>query len=655
MKLNEAYRLITEQLGRVIVGQQQVIEELLVAMFARGHCLLVGVPGLAKTLMIRTLADALSLDFSRIQFTPDLMPSDITGTEVIQEDKRSGHAGVQVSQGPDLRQRDPGRRDQPHAAQDAGGPAGGDAGISDHRRRHAAPRWPSRFSCWPRKTPSSTKGPIRCPRPSWTASCSTSSSIIPDEEEELEIVKRTTADVAVQVTPTLDGPQILALQKIVRRVPVADHVVRYALQLTRLHAAATRAESPDFVRDYVQWGAGPRASQYLVLGAKARAVLHGRFYAGCDDIRAVAFPVLRHRIMTNFNAEAEGIKTDEIIRRLIDSRGDRRRDRPEGAETVKGQGGQQHVAVPNAFVGRCQPYESQLGHAQNTSIRKSGPPAGLAVARPADRGRLRGGRASQSLPRLLHRVRRTSRVRPGRRPPLSRLEGVRPHRQVLPEAVRGRDQPRLPVAGGHQREHGYRSAAAPMSKLEYAKCAAAALAYLVLQQQDSVGLVTFDHEIRALVRPSSNASHIKQILHVMEHSPAERKTATGADLPRPGRTLQEARHRHGAQRPVRRRRRDDGRPEALPPPPPRGGPAARARPGRAGFPLPADHAVPRPGAAARGAGRAAGAAEGVSGRIRPFPAAAEAGLPHAPHRLRAGADRSIVGSRAVSYLASRRE
>jgi MoxR-like ATPase len=216
-ELAEAYRQITGELAKVIVGQERVIEELLIALFARGHCLLVGVPGLAKTLMIRSLASALALDFNRIQFTPDLMPSDITGTEVLQ----------------------------------------------------------------------------------------------------LLIVQRTTADLDPRIVPTLDSARIGKLQHVVRRVPIADHVARYALKLARL-TRPSESDSPKWIKDFVTWGAGPRASQYLVLGAKARAVLQGRDFVRHDDIRAVALPVLRHRIKTNFSAEAEGITTDEIVRRLIE-------------------------------------------------------------------------------------------------------------------------------------------------------------------------------------------------------------------------------------------------------------------------------------------------------------------------------------------------
>ncbi len=328
-ELHEAHRLITEQLGQVIVGQRQVIEELLVALFARGHCLLVGVPGLAKTLMIRTLAEALSLEFRRIQFTPDLMPSDITGTEVIQEDRQSGTREFRFLRGPifgnvilaDEINRTPPKTQAAllEAMQEYQITAGG--------RRHplAQP-----FFVLATQNPIEQEGTYPLPEAQLDRFMFNTLVDYPEEEEEYEIVRRTTAEVAAAVTPTLSGERILALQKIVRRVPVAEHVVRYALKLVRLtrpspavdgHATA-RAAPPPFIRDYVSWGAGPRASQYLVLGAKARAVLDGRFHASIDDVRAVALPVLRHRVMTNFNAEAEGIKPDDIVRRLIAGLGD---------------------------------------------------------------------------------------------------------------------------------------------------------------------------------------------------------------------------------------------------------------------------------------------------------------------------------------------
>ena len=316
-KLHEGYRAITEQLGRVIVGQQQVLEELLVAMFARGHCLLVGVPGLAKTLMIRTVADSLALKFSRIQFTPDLMPSDITGTEVIQEDKSSGIRELRFLQGPifaNVILADEINRTPPKT-QAALLEAMQEHQITVGGKRHVLQE---PFFVLATQNPIEQEGTYPLPEAQLDRFMFNTYVDYPDEDEEFEIVRRTTADVAATVTQTLAAEEILGLQRIVRRVPIADHVMRYALQLARLtrpHADGV----PSFVREYVNWGAGPRASQYLVLGAKARAVLHGRFHASCQDIRAVAYPVLRHRIMTNFNAEAEGIKPDDIIRRLIDT------------------------------------------------------------------------------------------------------------------------------------------------------------------------------------------------------------------------------------------------------------------------------------------------------------------------------------------------
>jgi len=314
-KLNEAYQTITGQLGRVIVGQRQVIEELLIALFARGHCLLVGVPGLAKTLMIRTLADALALRFSRVQFTPDLMPSDITGTEVIQEDKVTGHRELRFLPGPifaNVVLADEINRTPPKT-QAALLEAMQEHQITQGGKRHVLDE---PFFVLATQNPIEQEGTYPLPEAQLDRFMFNTFVDYPSEDEELEIVKRTTADVTVKMTPTLNAEDILLLQRIVRRVPVADHVARYALRLARL--TRPTKDGPQFVRDYLSWGAGPRASQYLVLGAKARAVLQGRLYAGCEDIRAVAYPVLRHRIVTNFNAEAEGIKPDDLVRRLID-------------------------------------------------------------------------------------------------------------------------------------------------------------------------------------------------------------------------------------------------------------------------------------------------------------------------------------------------
>jgi MoxR-like ATPase len=315
-KLNQAYRKISEQLQKVIVGQHQVIEELMIAMFARGHCLLVGVPGLAKTLLIRTLADTLTLKFSRVQFTPDLMPADITGTEVIQEDKLSGTREFKFLPGPifgNVILADEINRTPPKTQ----------AALLEAMQEHQVTVGGRRYKLDPPFFVLATQNPIEqegtYPLPEAQLDRFMFNTYVdyPEEDEELEIIKRTTADARVELSATLDGGEIMALQHIVRRVPAPDHVMRYAMQFTRL-TRKEKGEVPQFVRDYVSWGAGPRASQYLVLGAKARAALHGRYAATCDDVRAVALPVLRHRIMTNFNAEAEGLRPDDIVQRLID-------------------------------------------------------------------------------------------------------------------------------------------------------------------------------------------------------------------------------------------------------------------------------------------------------------------------------------------------
>jgi MoxR-like ATPase len=316
-RLHEAYASITEQLARVIVGQRQVVEEMLVALFARGHCLLVGVPGLAKTLMIRTLAQTLSLKFSRIQFTPDLMPSDITGTEVIQEDKQSGRRELRFLPGPifaNVVLADEINRTPPKTQ----------AALLEAMQEHQVTIGGQRhvlgepFFVLATQNPIEQEGTYPLPEAQLDRFMFNTFVDYPDEEDEFQIVRRTTADVAAEVTATLRGEEIVALQRIVRRVPVADHVVRYALRLVRA-TRPNRPEAPPWIRDYVTWGAGPRASQYLVLGAKARAVLQGRFAATCEDIRAVAPPVLRHRILTNFNAEADRVRPDDLVRRLIDT------------------------------------------------------------------------------------------------------------------------------------------------------------------------------------------------------------------------------------------------------------------------------------------------------------------------------------------------
>ena len=314
-RLKNAFISLKGELGKVIVGQQAVVEELLIAIFARGHCLLIGVPGLAKTLMIHTLADALNLTYNRIQFTPDLMPSDITGTEVIQEDKATGIRQFKFLRGPvfaNIVLADEVNRTPPKT-QAALLEAMQERQVTVGGERH---RLPDPFFVLATQNPIEQEGTYPLPEAQLDRFMLNVLVDYPSEEEELDIVRMTTSVTRPAVSKVLSGTDILELQEIVRKVPVADHVSKYAVRLTRL-TRREKGEVPDFIRDYVSWGAGPRASQYLVLAAKARAVLYGRYYVSSDDIRAVAGPVLRHRIITNFNAEAEGLKPDDIVRRLV--------------------------------------------------------------------------------------------------------------------------------------------------------------------------------------------------------------------------------------------------------------------------------------------------------------------------------------------------
>ena len=308
--------LIVAEMSKAIVGQTEVIDQMLAAILSRGHCLLVGVPGLAKTMMVSTLAEIMTLSFKRIQFTPDLMPSDITGTEFIQEDKLSGTRQLQFIKGPvfaNVILADEINRTPPKTQ------AALLEAMQEHQLTVGGKRYrlDEPFFVLATQNPIEQEGTYPLPEAQLDRFMFNTFVDYPDEEEELEIIRRTTADVTAEATPTLEAAEILELQRIVRRVPVADHVARYALALARLTRPAGNSP-PEFIRKYVSWGAGPRASQYLVLGAKARAVLYGRHYADTDDIRSVAYPVLRHRIITNFNAEAEGVKPDDVVRRLIE-------------------------------------------------------------------------------------------------------------------------------------------------------------------------------------------------------------------------------------------------------------------------------------------------------------------------------------------------
>ena len=316
-KLQESFASLKTELGKVIVGQSEVIEELLVVLFCRGHCLLVGVPGLAKTLLVSTLARTLSLSFNRIQFTPDLMPSDITGTEVIEEDKATGKRNLRFVRGPifanailaDEINRTPPKTQAAllEAMQEHQVTAGG---IQHHLSEP--------FFVMATQNPIEQEGTYPLPEAQLDRFMFNVLVNYPSEMEEFDIVRLTTAPRKIDLKHVLSAEDVLALQELVRKVPVADHVIKYALRLVR-QTRLNQPDTPKFVKDFVSWGAGPRASQYLVLAGKARALLRGRYHVTTDDIRQVAYPTLRHRVLTNFNAEAEGIRPDDIIKMLIES------------------------------------------------------------------------------------------------------------------------------------------------------------------------------------------------------------------------------------------------------------------------------------------------------------------------------------------------
>lgn len=315
-KLKTAFDSIREQLSKVIVGQDQVIEELLIAMFARGHCILEGVPGLAKTLMISTLSKCLSLSFSRIQFTPDLMPSDITGTEVIEENRTTGHREFKFLQGPlfaNVILADEINRTPPKT-QAALLEAMQERQVTVGRVRH---RLDDPFFVLATQNPIEQEGTYPLPEAQQDRFIFKIFVKYPKFEEEFDIAQRTTSIVHEEIQPVLNGQEILELQQTVRKVPVTDEVIRYTLYLVR-QTRLGEPGVPQFIRDWLSWGAGPRAVQNLILGGKARALLYGRSHVMHEDIQALAFPVLRHRILTNFTAASEGVTTDSVVQKLID-------------------------------------------------------------------------------------------------------------------------------------------------------------------------------------------------------------------------------------------------------------------------------------------------------------------------------------------------
>jgi MoxR-like ATPase len=315
-RLGSAFSEIKKQLGRVIVGQDQVIEELLIAMFSKGHCMLEGVPGLAKTLMIATLAKCLTLDFSRIQFTPDLMPSDITGTEIIQENHSTGQREFKFLNGPlfaNVILADEVNRTPPKT-QAALLEAMQERQVTVGRTRH---KLTAPFFVLATQNPIEQEGTYPLPEAQQDRFMFKVYVKYPTFNEEFEIARRTTTTAVEEPTAVLSGEQILELQNLVRKVPVTDHVIHYTLALVR-QTRIGEPGVPKFIREWLSWGAGPRAVQNLILGGKARALLQGRAHVTTEDIQVLSYPVLRHRILTNFTASSEGITPDTVIKKLIE-------------------------------------------------------------------------------------------------------------------------------------------------------------------------------------------------------------------------------------------------------------------------------------------------------------------------------------------------
>jgi MoxR-like ATPase len=314
-RVAQAREALVCEVHKVIIGQDEMIEQMLVCMFSRGHCLTIGVPGLAKTLTVSTLAQALAMRFSRVQFTPDLMPSDITGTEIIEQDMATGRRDFRFVRGPifanivlaDEINRTPPKTQAAllQAMQEYEVTAAGNTYKIDPP-----------FFVMATQNPIEQEGTYPLPEAQLDRFMLSINIGYPTRKEECDIVLATTQTVRHEVKPVLQGQDVLWIQHLVRQVPTSQHMISYAVDLAR----ATRPKeppSPDFVKNWLAWGAGPRAAQYMILGAKARAILHGRFAVSADDVRAMIYPVLRHRLFTNFNADAEGVDVDQVIEKIL--------------------------------------------------------------------------------------------------------------------------------------------------------------------------------------------------------------------------------------------------------------------------------------------------------------------------------------------------
>jgi len=314
-KLNEKSKAIMNEIARIIVGQDEIIDQLLISLLAKGHCLLVGVPGLAKTLLIKTLSEVMDLKFNRIQFTPDLMPSDITGTEIIEEDQATKRRNFKFIPGPvfaNVILADEINRTPPKTQ------AALLEAMQEHKVTTAGTTYTldEPFFVLATQNPIEQEGTYPLPEAQLDRFMFNLWLEYPSFEEEVKIVQTTTSGYHAELSKVVTAKEIIAFQELVRRVPVADNVIEFAVGIAN-KTRPNNPVAPDFIKNWITWGAGPRASQYLILAAKTRAVMNGRFTPNIDDVKAAMIPVLRHRIITNFNAEAEGINSVEVIKRLL--------------------------------------------------------------------------------------------------------------------------------------------------------------------------------------------------------------------------------------------------------------------------------------------------------------------------------------------------
>jgi MoxR-like ATPase len=314
-QLAKAYADLRSEIGKVIIGQELIIEHLFITLLSRGHCLLVGVPGLAKTLLIKTLAQALDLKFSRIQFTPDLMPSDITGTEIIEENVSTRSKTFKFIRGPvfaNIILADEINRTPPKTQ------AALLEAMQEHRVTIAGETYvlDEPFFVLATQNPIEQEGTYPLPEAQLDRFMLNLWLDYPSFAEEIRIVTSTTSRYDASVKQVLSGDDIIEFQNLVRGVPVSDNVIEFAVKLTD-STRPTSSKAPEYIKNWIRWGAGPRASQYLILGAKTRSILHGRFTPDIDDVKAMAGPVLRHRLVTSFNAEAEGVSAIQIVEKLL--------------------------------------------------------------------------------------------------------------------------------------------------------------------------------------------------------------------------------------------------------------------------------------------------------------------------------------------------